>query len=203
MQKTLAPTKGNLMTAKNTLRLSKQGYEMLDKKRNILIREMMNLIEEAKEVEARIEETFAAAYKALESANIIMGVSKVQEIAHSVVFENSVKVDLRSVMGVEIPVVKIRRADDRPAYSFYSTSSALDLGLAQGDEILLLGDLLLLGVQQLILQADHRVVVTDGALDKALGILGAAGGDHFQAGEVAEQRLQGLGVMAVKHVLNK
>ena len=37
MQKTLAPTKGNLMSAKNTLRLSKQGYEMLDKKRNILI----------------------------------------------------------------------------------------------------------------------------------------------------------------------
>ena len=32
MAKTLAPTKGNLMMAKNTLRLSKQGYEMLDKK---------------------------------------------------------------------------------------------------------------------------------------------------------------------------
>jgi vacuolar-type H+-ATPase subunit D/Vma8 len=43
MAKTLAPTKGNLMMAKNTLRLSKQGYEMLDKKRNILIREMMLL----------------------------------------------------------------------------------------------------------------------------------------------------------------
>ena len=70
MAKTLAPTKGNLMMAKNTLRLSKQGYEMLDKKRNILIREMMLLIEEAKEVEAKIEETFAAAYKALESADL-------------------------------------------------------------------------------------------------------------------------------------
>ena len=96
MAKTLAPTKGNLMMAKNTLRLSKQGYEMLDKKRNILIREMMLLIEEAKEVEAKIEETFAAAYKALESANVIMGVSKVQNLAHSAVLENSVKVDLRS-----------------------------------------------------------------------------------------------------------
>ena len=93
MAKTLAPTKGNLMMAKNTLRLSKQGYEMLDKKRNILIREMMLLIEEAKEVEAKIEETFAAAYKALESANVIMGVSKVQNLAHSAVLENSVKVD--------------------------------------------------------------------------------------------------------------
>ena len=41
MAKMPAPTKGNLMAAKNTLKLSEQGYEMLDKKRNILIREMM------------------------------------------------------------------------------------------------------------------------------------------------------------------
>ena len=126
MAKTLAPTKGNLMMAKNTLRLSKQGYEMLDKKRNILIREMMLLIEEAKEVEAKIEETFAAAYKALESANVIMGVSKVQNLAHSAVLENSVKVDLRSVMGVEIPVVTADKPDGRPVYGFNGTSSALD-----------------------------------------------------------------------------
>lgn len=126
MQKNLAPTKGNLMMAKNTLRLSKQGYEMLDKKRNILIREMMLLIEEAKEVEEKIELTFAAAYKALESANVIMGVSKVQALAHSAVPEDSIDIDLRSVMGVEIPVVHAKKPDLRPVYSFYGTSSALD-----------------------------------------------------------------------------
>ena len=135
MAKTLAPTKGNLMMAKNTLRLSKQGYEMLDKKRNILIREMMLLIEEAKEVEAKIEETFAAAYKALESANVIMGVSKVQNLAHSAVLENSVKVDLRSVMGVEIPVVTADKPDGRPVYGFNGTSSALDEASVKFNEV--------------------------------------------------------------------
>lgn len=126
MQKNLAPTKGNLMTAKNTLRLSRQGYEMLDKKRNILIREMMTLIEEAKEVEAQIEQTFADAYRALESANLIMGVSHVSNLARSAVLENGVSIDLRSVMGVEIPVVNIDEPHGRPIYSFYGTSSALD-----------------------------------------------------------------------------
>ena len=53
----VAPTKGNLMAAKNTLKLSEQGYEMLDKKRNILIREMMSLIDEAKTIENDIEDT--------------------------------------------------------------------------------------------------------------------------------------------------
>ena len=45
MDASLFPTKGNLMLAKNTLALSKQGYELLDKKRNILIREMMLLVD--------------------------------------------------------------------------------------------------------------------------------------------------------------
>ena len=42
------PTKGNLMLAKNSLTLAKQGYELMDKKRNILIRELMDLIDEAR-----------------------------------------------------------------------------------------------------------------------------------------------------------
>lgn len=135
MQKNLAPTKGNLMMAKNTLRLSKQGYEMLDKKRNILIREMMMLIEEAKDVEEKIETTFADAYRALESVNLIMGVSTVANLAHSAVFDNSVSIDLRSVMGVEIPVVCADNSGERPIYSFYGTSSALDEACMKFNEV--------------------------------------------------------------------
>lgn len=69
MDVNLFPTKGNLILAKNTLALSSQGYELLDKKRNILIREMMGLIDAAKELQANIETTFAAAYDALRRAN--------------------------------------------------------------------------------------------------------------------------------------
>ena len=43
------PTKGNLMLAKNSLALAMQGYDLMDKKRNILIRELMNLIDQAKD----------------------------------------------------------------------------------------------------------------------------------------------------------
>ena len=115
----MTPTKGNLMAAKNTLRLSKQGYEMLDKKRNILIREMMALIEEAKSVEKSIKSTFATAYHALENANIMMGVNVVSDLAHTTVIEDSVSISLRSVMVVQIPVVNIDNTDKRPMYSFY------------------------------------------------------------------------------------
>ena len=126
MNKNVAPTKGNLMTVKNTLRLSKQGYEMLDKKRNILIREMMLLIEEAKDIQASIEATFSEAYRSLSAANLVMGVEHVELIMHAVVVDESIDIKLRSVMGVEIPTVKIGKIQKSLPYELYTTNSALD-----------------------------------------------------------------------------
>ena len=73
------PTKGNLMLAKNSLTLAKQGYELMDKKRNILIRELMNLIEEAKTIQSEIDATFTEAYQALQQANIEVGIHAARE----------------------------------------------------------------------------------------------------------------------------
>ncbi len=62
------PTKGNLILAKNSLKLSRQGYELMDKKRNILIREMMELIDQAKDIQTQIDVTFRTAYTALQKS---------------------------------------------------------------------------------------------------------------------------------------
>ena len=72
MESTLFPTKGNLIIAKSTLALSRQGYDLLDKKRNILTREMMTLIDKAKTIQSQINDAFTTAYRALEKANIVM-----------------------------------------------------------------------------------------------------------------------------------
>ena len=45
------PTKGNLILAKNSLTLARQGYELMEKKRNILISELMGLIDESKDIQ--------------------------------------------------------------------------------------------------------------------------------------------------------
>ena len=57
----IAPTKGNLARIKRSLGLAKMGYELMDRKRNILIREMMQLIDKAKELQAEIDSTFTRA----------------------------------------------------------------------------------------------------------------------------------------------
>lgn len=56
------PTKGNLMNAKKSLALARNGYELLDRKRNILIREMMTLIDHANEIQAQIDDAYEEAY---------------------------------------------------------------------------------------------------------------------------------------------
>ncbi len=72
------PTKGNLILAKNSLTLARQGYELMDKKRNILIRELMGLIDEAKDIQEEIDKTFTYAYQCLQRANIEHGISTVR-----------------------------------------------------------------------------------------------------------------------------
>lgn len=120
------PTKGNLILAKNTLDLCKTGYELLDKKRNILIQEMMNLIDSAKEIQGDIETIFHKAYSALQQANIDIGIDTVEKIGYAIEVEDSVKVKFRSVMGEEIPIVFMDELDFRPSYGMKSTTSSLD-----------------------------------------------------------------------------
>ena len=59
---------------KRSLKQAQLGYELMDRKRNILIREMVNLTDESKRLRSTIDETYTAAYKALQLANISMGV---------------------------------------------------------------------------------------------------------------------------------
>ena len=90
------PTKGNLMLAKNSLMLARQGYDLMDKKRNILLKELMGLIDEAKDIQEEIDATFTKAYACLQRANIEHGISKVQELAFTVPIEDSLKMQTRS-----------------------------------------------------------------------------------------------------------
>ena len=120
------PTKGNLILAKNSLALAKQGYELMDKKRNILIRELMELIDKADSIQKEILVTYETAYKALEAANIELGINYVMESASSVPTEESITIKSRSIMGVEIPHIDYDKNSISPTYSFYGSSLNLD-----------------------------------------------------------------------------
>lgn len=127
MDTTLFATKGNLIQAKNTLSMSRMGYELMDKKRNILIRELMDLIDRAKDIQGEIDQTFREAYAALQSANVAMGISGVEKMGLCVPIEENVSVLSRSVMGVEIPVVSAPPSGEVPPFALGDTTYSLDV----------------------------------------------------------------------------
>ena len=121
------PTKGNLMRARNSLKLARQGYDLMDKKRNILIRELTAYTEEAREIQEVINETYRKAYASLQKANMQMGIENVQTIAETLPVDMSIEVKTRSVMGTEIPLVRYDAEQNlRPAYAFFRTRDSLD-----------------------------------------------------------------------------
>jgi len=124
MDMSLFPTKSNLMKAKHSLELAQLGYELMDKKRVVLVKEMMALFEDAKEIQGQIDNTFEEAYQALQMAFLSLGVS--HEIALSVPVDESIELRYRSVMGIELPT--LRSTDTAPGiyYGFSSSNSMLD-----------------------------------------------------------------------------
>lgn len=126
MIQNIAPTKSNLLRTKDNLKLSKTGYNLIDKKRTVLIKEMMQQIEKAKEIQSDVKDLFEKAYKVLQEANITMGVRQVQDIALSIDKAEHFDITYKSIMGLDVPTVKYEKQVLRPHYSMYMTGESID-----------------------------------------------------------------------------
>ena len=129
------PTKSNLMKAQASLKMAEQGYELLDRKRKLLMRELAGLEGKKEGLQQRLSATFIEAYEALKEANISLGIDRVEQFADGVPEENGVEIKFYSVMGVEIPVVRISEPLRRyPTESMYGTNLSLDEAKLKFDE---------------------------------------------------------------------
>ncbi|MEG1125688.1 MAG: V-type ATP synthase subunit D [Oscillospiraceae bacterium] len=125
MAEQIFPTKGNLIICKKSLSLASLGFDLLDRKRNVLMREMMQRIDEASALQRDIGDAFSRAYKALESANVTLGIDKTLE--GFMPEENGFFMSSRSVMGVELPTTSFETTSPpRPLYGFFGTNMQLD-----------------------------------------------------------------------------
>ena len=121
----IAPTKGNLIATKKSYELSKVGFELLDRKRNILVREMMTLIDKAQELQNEIDAVYKKAFDMLHKANISLGVC--EELSLAVPTESRLKLSFRSVMGVEIPIVQFMEMENNSIpFGLSNSNSELD-----------------------------------------------------------------------------
>lgn len=126
-------TKGNLISAKKSLVLAKMGYDLMDRKRNVLIREMMLLVDKVKLLRDEITDSYNEAYYLLQQANVSTGI--ITSIANQVRVDTGVKVTYRSVMGIEVPNVIYKPEELEMQYGFEESSSKVDEAYIQFNRV--------------------------------------------------------------------
>ena len=122
--KQVFPTKGNLIAIKKSNALAKVGYDLMDRKRNILIREIMAHLDDVKMLREKITVTFSKAYLALQEANTTLGI--ITDLVEAVPIDNGISITYRSVMGVEIPRIIYEKSMYKLTYGMERANTKFD-----------------------------------------------------------------------------
>ncbi len=124
MQNKALPTKNNLINTQKSLALAELGFDLMDRKRNILLRELMVAVDRAKELRHEVNLTFSQAYRALQNARISLG--SCVDAAACVPIEDGLETDFRSLMGVELPLLKLNSRPISLHYPLQTSNAYLD-----------------------------------------------------------------------------
>jgi V/A-type H+-transporting ATPase subunit D len=123
----ISPTRINLIQTKKTLNLAESGREVLERKRDILLRELRSAVFDSERTREELLEELAKAYGSLKAANMAKGSEAIANTALTSNRQAEYIVDYRSIMGVTVPVITYQAHKDlKPDYGFANTSAELD-----------------------------------------------------------------------------
>ena len=123
-QVSIAPTRTNLIRLKKELRFAKEGYEILDRKREALTGELVRVAKEADALQKEVWVLLATAYDAMEKARLVMGSDHVEWASLAVNKTVEVHMRLRGIMGVAIPQIEARGEPPKLLYSPGDTATS-------------------------------------------------------------------------------
>jgi len=133
----VAPTRTNLIRIKKDLRFAREGYEILDRKREVLTTELVRVAHEADVIQKEVWKLLETAYSALEKARLTLGSDRVEWAALAANKTVDIHLKLRGIMGVAIPVIEASGEPPEMLYSLSGTNAALDEAAASFREVLI------------------------------------------------------------------
>jgi V/A-type H+-transporting ATPase subunit D len=104
----LPPTRTVLLDLRRELDQAVQGHAILERKREELLRELWDLFSEVKHTEGQVRERFALAYKLQREARLVMGMDAMRFAGLVPAANTEYSIDVRSVMGVSLPLVSMQ-----------------------------------------------------------------------------------------------
>lgn len=122
----LPRTRASLLALRESLAEAKEGHALLERKREVLLREVWSLMRDARQRETRLRERFDAAYAALREARLDAGSDTVRWALLAPSAQTTCVVEARNLMGVALPKVHLSVRPERLTTSAGGTPTSLD-----------------------------------------------------------------------------
>lgn len=132
----VAPTKSSYLTLSRQLDSAKEGYDLLDQKRQILVYELMSRLGRARDAERRLAAALAPAHEALREAVLDVGSGGVDRAALGVAFDHQIELDQQNLMGIRLPTVTARTEESSVQFGFGGTSAQTDTAMQRFIKVL-------------------------------------------------------------------
>ena len=129
MAQDIKPTRKNLMEIEDRIDLSERGHDTLEQKRDGLIMEFMDILDQAQDVREDLEGDYEAAQKKINMARAMEGDIAVRGAAAALEEHPEITVESRNIMGVVVPQIestKVRKNLDERGYGILGTSARID-----------------------------------------------------------------------------
>jgi len=139
MAEDVKPTRKELMQIEERIELSERGHDTLEQKRDGLIMEFMDILDEAQDVRADLDEKYEEAQNAINMARALDGDVAVRGAAAALKEHPELTTESRSVMGVYIPQIdstKVSKSLDERGYGVLGTSARIDEAAEAYEELL-------------------------------------------------------------------
>jgi len=124
----IKPTRSELMQLKIKIKLAKEGYNLLKKKRDGLILDFLRILKDIKNMRSIIQEHYLSATDKINMARVIESDLKIKSIALSIANQPEIQIEKKNVMGVVVPnisKVDLQHTTLSRGYGLYG-SAAID-----------------------------------------------------------------------------
>lgn len=132
----VAPTRSNLLRIKQDLQFAREGYEILNRKREVLTTELISMAHNAEELQKQVWQLLDEAYAAMEKTQLKMGRERVEWAALAADKTVDVSLKFRGIMGVSVPMIEAHGEPSEMPYSLGDTTASLDEASAAFSKVL-------------------------------------------------------------------
>ncbi len=129
-------TRMELLRLKKRLLIAQRGHKLLKDKRDELMRQLLSIIDEVKNLRFSIEKEFQSILESFMLAKAEMGPFQMEQELLLPTKTISVSVEQKNLMSVHVPVYTREVKGDIISYGYFNTSGELDISLIKFDEFI-------------------------------------------------------------------